>query len=100
MAATLRWPHACSPSRVPEISRFLGIVIGMFHQEHGRPHFHARFGEYRVSVEIETGVVRGSFPDRVLGLVLDWAEQHRAELLQNWERCQRGLPPRPIDPLE
>jgi hypothetical protein len=31
---------------MPEISRFLGIVIGMFYSEHGVPHFHAVYGEH------------------------------------------------------
>jgi hypothetical protein len=30
---------------VPEISRFLGIVIRMYYREHAPPHFHARYGE-------------------------------------------------------
>jgi len=38
---------------LPEISRFLGIVIGMFYSEHGVPHFHAVYGEREISVEIE-----------------------------------------------
>ena len=46
---------------MPEISRFLGIVIGMFFREHGPPHFHAAYGEFEVTVEIETGVV-GEIP--------------------------------------
>ncbi len=30
---------------MPEISRFLGIVIGKFYSEHGVAHFHAVYGE-------------------------------------------------------
>ncbi len=29
---------------MPEVSRFLGIVIAMYHKEHGIPHFHAKYG--------------------------------------------------------
>ncbi len=56
---------------MPELSRFLGIVIGMFYREHGPPHFHAVYGEYEVTVEIETGVVTGRFPKRALGHVME-----------------------------
>ena len=49
---------------VPEISRFLGIVISMYHQEHGLPHFHAVYGEREVSVELDSGIARGKFPLR------------------------------------
>ena len=42
----------------------------MFYSEHGVPHFHAVYGEHRISVEVESGVVRGSSPPRALSLVL------------------------------
>jgi hypothetical protein len=51
---------------VPEISRFLGIVIAMFYREHGPSHFHAFYGGYRIAVEIEGGEVTGTFPRRAL----------------------------------
>jgi hypothetical protein len=85
---------------MPEISRFLGIVIGMFYSEHGVPHFHAVYGEHEISVEIETGRVHGSFPARALGLVLEWSRMHRQELLDDWERARAGQPLRRIAPLE
>ena len=85
---------------MPEISRFLGIVIGMFYSEHGVPHFHAVYGEHEASVEIETGRVHGHFPSRALGLVLEWSRLHRQELLDDWERARAGQPLRRIAPLE
>jgi hypothetical protein len=51
---------------MPELARFLGIVIGMFFREHGVPHFHAVYGEHEISVEIETGSIHGEFPPRAL----------------------------------
>ena len=85
---------------MPELSRFLGIAIGMFYQEHGRPHFHAVYGEYEVTVEIETSVVTGRFPHRALGLVLEWAALHRDELLENWALARERRPLKRIAPLE
>jgi hypothetical protein len=58
---------------MPEISRFLGIVIAMFHREHNPPHFHAYYGDYGIIVEIETGRVNGHFPRRALTHVLEVA---------------------------
>jgi len=43
---------------MPELSRFLGIVIGMFYRERGVAHFHAVYGEHEISVEVETGMIR------------------------------------------
>jgi hypothetical protein len=85
---------------MPEISRFLGIVIQMYYTEHGVPHFHAVYRDRKISVEVQTGLVRGSFPPRALQHVRDWAQLHQAELLANWERARKGRPLEPIDPLE
>ncbi len=85
---------------MPEISRFLGIVIGIFYNEHGAPHFHAVYGEHEISVEIETGTVHGEFPPRALRLALEWANLHKVELISNWELARRGRPLRRIAPLE
>lgn len=85
---------------MPEISRFLGIVIGMFFNEHGLPHFHAVYAEYKITVEIASATVRGEFPPRALRLVLEWAELHKQELLEDWERARRREPLERIPPLE
>ena len=85
---------------MPVISRFLGIAIRMFHREHGLPHFHARYAEHKISVEVESAIIRGSFPRRALRHVLEWAALHRGELLANWGLARQGKPVRPIPPLE
>lgn len=89
-----------SESQCQKISRFLGIVIGMFYREHGVAHFHAVYGEHEITMEIETGVVHGHFPGRALRLVQEWCGLHKAELLQNWERARQGEPLERISPLE
>lgn len=57
---------------MPEISRFLGIVIRMYYRDHAPPHFHAEYGEYEITVTIHGGVVEGKFPKRALSAVLEW----------------------------
>jgi hypothetical protein len=85
---------------MPELCRFLGIVIGMFYREHGVPHFHAVYGEYEISVEVDTGTIHGRFPPRALKLVLEWMNLHKQELLENWELAKQGQPLKRIAPLE
>lgn len=85
---------------MPELSRFLGIVIGMFYREHGVPHFHAVYGEHEISVEIETATIHGDFPPRALKLVLEWTNLHKPELLENWQLARQGQPLKRIAPLE
>ena len=65
---------------VPEISRFFGLVIKMFYNDHLPAHFHAEYGEHEALIEIDTlAVYRGDLPRRALALVLEWAAVHRAE---------------------
>ena len=85
---------------MPEISRFLGIVIATLYRDHAPPHFHAIYGDYEISIEIETGVIQGQFPRRALRHVLDWYELHREELIENWRLAQDRKPLKRIAPLE
>ena len=85
---------------MPELSRFLGIVVFIAYGDHPPPHFHARYGEYKVTIDIESGVVQGRFPRRAMKALLDWYEIHRDELMQAWLLAEQHLPPNPIDPLE
>lgn len=70
---------------MPEISRFLGIIIFMYFKEHNPPHFHAVYNENKASISIETlGTLEGQLPSRALSLVVEWAQDHKEELLNNW----------------
>lgn len=85
---------------MPEISRFLGIVIYMFYRDHSPPHFHAVYGEYEITVDIITGVVEGKFPRRAMNAVLDWYTDNKDALLLDWELSLKGKPLNRIPPLE
>ncbi len=85
---------------MPEISRFLGIIIAMFYKDHAPPHFHAMYGEYVITVEIVSGVINGRFPKRALRHVLEWLELHKDELLENWQLAEEKKPLKKIAPLE
>jgi hypothetical protein len=86
---------------MPEISRFLGIVIAMFYNDHEPPHFHVRYGDRRAIVALDTLVLlEGSLPPRVLGLVMEWAALHKMELTENWNRARRQIPLNAVEPLE
>ena len=85
---------------MPEISRFLGIVIRMYFNDHNPPHFHVEYNEYEAALLIETlGIMEGRLPAKVLSLVVEWASQHQAELLENWESIKRTGSYLRIEPL-
>ena len=86
---------------VPAISRFLGIVIAMFFDDHGPPHFHARHADGSAKIQIDTlEPIETTLGRRQLRLVLAWAELHQEELLDNWRRARAGETLQQIDPLQ
>jgi hypothetical protein len=86
---------------VPEISRFFGIIIAMFYEDHQPPHFHARYGEHQVTIKIsDLSILEGFLPPRALGLVMEWALIHKNDLVKNWDLAQVYQPLMKIGPLE
>jgi hypothetical protein len=86
---------------MPEISRFFGIIIFMYFDEHNPPHFHVKYGEDRAVLSItELKMMEGRIPKRALSLVLEWANDHRDELLNNWNSLQTTGEYSKIAPLE
>lgn len=85
---------------MPVISRFLGIIISMFWNDHAPPHFHAKYGEYEITVEIDNGIIEGKFPPRALRHVMEWYGLHKDELMADWDLCRQAQMPKPIQPLE
>jgi hypothetical protein len=85
---------------MPTISIFYGVVIQMFAGDHPPPHFHALYAEHEVLVDLrDLSVLRGSLPRRAMALVLEWAGEHRSELMEDWDLCSRIQNPKRIAPL-
>ncbi|MCE5318205.1 MAG: DUF4160 domain-containing protein [Parachlamydia sp.] len=85
---------------MPEISRFLGIVIRMYPFDHNPPHFHAVYGNYDAQFLIEPlEMISGNLPPRIQGLVIEWAALHQKEIKKNWELLQKEQPAKKIKPL-
>jgi hypothetical protein len=86
---------------MPRISEFYGIVIEMYWSDHNPPHFHAKYAEHKAEIDIRTlDVLRGRLPNKAIGLVNEWAELHRDELLTQWARARNHEPLEKIEPLE
>ena len=86
---------------MPTISTFFGIVIRMYYDDHGPPHFHAYYGEDMALISLETlEVLQGRLPRRAMSLVLEWAQQHRSELREDWRLAEGHEPLKNIAPLE
>jgi hypothetical protein len=86
---------------VPEISRFFGITVQMYYNDHDPPHFHVRYSGQKALIEIQTlSLIRGTLSPRALGLVTEWAAMHREELMEDWTLARAETQLKPIPPLE
>jgi hypothetical protein len=85
---------------MPELCRFLGMVISIYFDDHNPPHFHVGYNEEEALISIgDLSLLKGSLPPRVLGLAMEWARLHQAELLENWNMVQESGKFFNIDPL-
>jgi len=85
---------------MPELSRFLGIAILMYFDDHNPPHFHVRYNDFRALISIkDLLLLEGELPPRVLGLVMEWAGSHKKELMDNWNMMQETGKCFKIEPL-
>ena len=82
---------------MPIISNFYGIIIKMYFQqsEHNPPHFHALYGEYMGTFDIQTlEMIEGDIPAKGQTLIKEWAAMHKDELLKIWNTQEsKKLPP-------
>ncbi len=86
---------------MPEISRFMGIIIKMFFDDHNPPHFHVEYGGNKAVIRIsDFALMEGKLPPKIHGLVIEWSSLHREELEQDWEQAKQSKPLFKIQPLE
>jgi hypothetical protein len=85
---------------MPTISKFFGILIQMYYDDHNPPHFHAIYGDEHILISIEDlSVIAGKLTPRALGLVIEWASNHKDELMKDWELARQKQPLFSINPL-
>jgi poly(3-hydroxyalkanoate) synthetase len=85
---------------MPIISKFFGIIIYIYWREHNPPHFHAKYGDDEIVVEIESGKVSGVMSPRALNLVQEWRNLYKEDLIRDWELAAQKKSLFPIKPLE
>jgi hypothetical protein len=85
--------------QMPEICRFYGIIIFMNYNDHDPPHFHARYEDQEVTIEIKSGIVKGQMSKRALRMLFEWSEIYHGELMENWRLARERKPLQKILPL-
>jgi len=86
---------------VPELSRFYGMVIAMFYNDHAPPHFHVRYGQQKATIALNPPrLLDGTLSPRALSLVIEWATAHEKALAEDWALARAQAALKPIPPLE
>jgi hypothetical protein len=71
----------------------------MYHDDHGIPHFHARYAEHQAWVRLDPlEVLAGSLPRPQRKAVMEWAARRAKELAEAWALVADDKPPGQIDP--
>ena len=85
---------------MPEVSRFFGIIIRMFYDEHNPPHFHAEYSGKKAVFDFEGNIIKGSLSSRTATkLVREWVDFHVLELEEDWELARKNEIIKKIEPL-
>jgi hypothetical protein len=86
---------------MPEISRFFGIIIRMYYNDHAPPHLHAEYQGEKALFDLDGNIIRGRIGSRTaIRLVREWVDAHEADLEENWDLARAGRDLRPIEPLK
>ena len=86
---------------MPEVSRFFGIVIRIYFDDHNPPHFHAIYAGNEARIGIDPIVaLEGSLPNRAAAMVVEWAALPQRALMRNRHRLRNDQHIERIEPLE
>lgn len=78
---------------MPEISRFFGIVVRMFYDDHEPPHLHVEYQGNKAKIDFGGNALQGDLGSRTaLRLAREWIDLHAAELMKDWDLAGAGRP--------
>ncbi|WP_028570933.1 DUF4160 domain-containing protein [Desulfonatronum lacustre] len=85
---------------MPEISRFFGIIIRMFFEDHAPPHIHTEYSGNKAIFDFYGNVIKGDLQSRTATrLVRDWIDLNTQSLEENWNLAQANQRLNAIEPL-
>ncbi|MCF6147457.1 MAG: DUF4160 domain-containing protein [Candidatus Kuenenia sp.] len=86
---------------MPEISRFFGIIIRMFYDEHSPPHFHAEYQGNKAVFDLNGNMIKGDLHSKTARkLVREWVDLHYEEIAEDWELAMKDQELKKIAPLD
>ena len=86
---------------MPVISRFFGIIIRMYYDEHSPPHFHAEYQGNHSVFDLDGNMLKGDLKSKTARkLVREWLDLYYDEIVQNWELGMKDQELKKIAPLD
>ncbi len=75
-------------SLMTEISRFLGMIVRMPDTPERAGIFQVQYDELIAEFSVDTlETVTGDLTPTAIDLIIEWADAHRRELRENWQRA-------------
>jgi hypothetical protein len=85
---------------MPEISRFFGIIIRMYFEDHNPPHIHVEYSGKKAVIDFNGNILKGGLESKTATkLIRDWIDLHISELEKDWELAAANQPIDKIPPL-
>ena len=67
-----------------------GLLIYIYAFDHNPPHIHVKHGEEEFTINIGDRFVEGRAKSKHIKLINEFIDDHAAELLELWDKAQRG----------
>tara|TARA_Y100000310_G_C19993766_1_gene495293 strand:- start:182 stop:442 length:261 start_codon:yes stop_codon:yes gene_type:complete len=86
---------------MPEISRFFGIVVRMYYDEHNPPHLHAEYSGNKAVFDFQGNIIKGDLLSKTATkLMREWIDIHEIELVEDWNLARANKEIKKINPLD
>jgi len=86
---------------MPIITKFFGIILRMFYDEHNPPHLHAEYQKKKAVFDFYGNIIKGNLESRTATkLIREWIDIHIKELEEDWKLARQGKTINEIEPLK
>ena len=86
---------------MPEISRFFGIVVRMYYDEHNPPHLHAEYSGNKAVFDFQGNIIKGDLSSKTaIKLMREGIDIHEIELVKDWNLARANKEIKKINPLD
>lgn len=67
-----------------------GILLYIYGFDHNPPHIHVKSGDGEFTITIKDRIIEGRTKAKVVQLINQFIDEHETELMEIWDKAQRG----------